>query len=165
MMRFLQKAFNVVSRQVVVDECATFFPELLPWVSWCYGSHPLLWHPLGQISSESGVQQGDPLGPLLFALVLQKLISSVDADDSSSLLHNPLPSHTLSPLEPPTAPSTRAAQPSASARKQCIVHSCPELIGPSMWHNHMTLHKVFQDQSRLNGYRSRILSFVLDAVL
>ncbi|KAL5478022.1 hypothetical protein EMCRGX_G024897 [Ephydatia muelleri] len=35
----------------------------------------------GQISSESGVQQGDPLGPLLFALVLQKLISSVDADD------------------------------------------------------------------------------------
>ena len=38
-------------------------------------------HPLGQISSESGVQQGDPLGPLLFALVLQKLISSVDADD------------------------------------------------------------------------------------
>eukprot|EP00731_Ephydatia_muelleri_P017769 Em0010g867a len=31
--------------------------------------------------SESGVQQGDPLGPLLFALVLQKLVSSLDADD------------------------------------------------------------------------------------
>ena len=77
----MKNAFNVVSRQAVVDECATFFPELLPWVSWCYGSHPLLWHPLGPISSESGVQQGDPLGPLLFALVLQKLISSVDADD------------------------------------------------------------------------------------
>ena len=41
------------------------FPELLPWVSWCYGTYSLLWHPLGQISSESGVQQGDPLGPLL----------------------------------------------------------------------------------------------------
>ena len=54
---------------------------MLPWVSWCYGTHPLLWHPLGQISSESGVQQGDPLGPLLFALVLQKLVSSLDADE------------------------------------------------------------------------------------
>ena len=58
----------------------------LPWscyheVSWCYGTHPLLWHPLGQISSESGVQQGDPLGLLLFALVLLILMSSLDADD------------------------------------------------------------------------------------
>ena len=27
------------------------------------------------------MQQGDPLGPLLFSLVLQRLISSIDADD------------------------------------------------------------------------------------
>eukprot|EP00731_Ephydatia_muelleri_P016621 Em0009g1045a len=77
----MQNAFNVVSRQAVLDECSTFFPELIPWASWCYGSHPLLWHPLGQITSESGVQQGDPLGPLLFALVLHKLVASVEADD------------------------------------------------------------------------------------
>ena len=77
----MQNAFNIVSRQAVLDECSTFFPELIPWVSWCYGSHPLLWHPLGHITSESGVQQGDPLGPLLFALVLHKLVASVEADD------------------------------------------------------------------------------------
>ena len=41
----------------------------------------MLWHPLGQISSESGVQQGDPLGPLLFALVLHMLVASLEADD------------------------------------------------------------------------------------
>ena len=81
----MQNAFSVVSRQAALDECSTFFPELIPWVSWCYGSHPLLCHPLGQITSESGVQQGellgDPLGPLLFALVLHKLVASVEADD------------------------------------------------------------------------------------
>ena len=36
---------------------------------------------MGKISSQSGVQQGDPLGPMLFALVLHKLVSSIEADD------------------------------------------------------------------------------------
>ena len=76
----VKNAFNAVSRQAV-EECATFPPEILPWVSWCYGSHPLLWHPLRQISSESGFNRGITWVPLLFALVLQKQISSVDADD------------------------------------------------------------------------------------
>ncbi|KAL5500371.1 hypothetical protein EMCRGX_G011922 [Ephydatia muelleri] len=77
----MKNAFNLVSRQTVLEECATFYPELLPWVSYCYGSHPLLCHPLGKITSECGVQQGDPLGPLLFSLVLHKLVSTIDADD------------------------------------------------------------------------------------
>ncbi|KAL5481702.1 hypothetical protein EMCRGX_G021929 [Ephydatia muelleri] len=68
-------AFNMVSRQAILDECATFFPEILPWVVWCYGTHPFLWHP------QFGVQQGDPLRPLLFSLVLQKLAASIDADE------------------------------------------------------------------------------------
>ena len=77
----MSNAFNRVSRQAVLDECSLFFPELLPWVSWCYDSHSILWHPKGTISSQSGVQQGDPLGPMLFALVLRKLVSSIEADD------------------------------------------------------------------------------------
>ena len=48
---------------------------------WCYGSHPLLFHPLGTLTYETGVQQGDPLGPLFFALVLHRIVSSIDADD------------------------------------------------------------------------------------
>ena len=73
----MSNAFNLVSRQALLEECAVHFPELLPWVGWCYGSHPTLWHPLGQLSSETGVQQGDPLGQLLFSLVLHKLVLSI----------------------------------------------------------------------------------------
>ena len=58
-----------------------FFPELLPWVTWCYGTHPLLWCQLGHLLSETGVQQGDPLGPFRFSLVLHKMVSSIDTDD------------------------------------------------------------------------------------
>ena len=44
-----------------------------------YGQHPVLCHPLGIISSETGVQQGDPLGLLLFSLVLHKVVSAMPA--------------------------------------------------------------------------------------
>ncbi|KAL5517866.1 hypothetical protein EMCRGX_G003497 [Ephydatia muelleri] len=61
-----KNAFNLVSRDAVLQECANHFPDLLPWVAWCYGSHPFLWHTMGQLTSQSGVQQGDPLGPFLW---------------------------------------------------------------------------------------------------
>ena len=59
----MRNAFNVVSRQAVHDECSVLLPELLPWASWYYSQHPILWHTVGTISSEAGVQQGDPLDP------------------------------------------------------------------------------------------------------
>ena len=86
----MTNAFNLVSRQAVLDECSALFPDILPWVSWCYGSYQELWHPMGHLSSQSGVQQGDPLGPMLFALVLQKLISTIDADDEFCFRHGTL---------------------------------------------------------------------------
>eukprot|EP00731_Ephydatia_muelleri_P013949 Em0007g1259a len=86
----LHNAFNRVSRQAVLNACALHIPELLPWSQWCYGQHPALWHSLGTISSEIGVQQGDPLGPLLFCLVLQQIISAIaeDVDCESLLFHH-----------------------------------------------------------------------------
>ena len=81
-----QNAFNLVSRQALLDECHSHFPELMPWASWCYGQHPRLFHSMGIISSETGVQQGDLLGPLFFCLVLQKLVATVATDEESSHL-------------------------------------------------------------------------------
>ena len=78
-----QNAFNIVSRQALLEECHTHFPELLPWASWCYGQHPMLFHPMGTISSETGVQQGDPLGPLFFCLVLHKLVATIASDEEA----------------------------------------------------------------------------------
>lgn len=82
----MRNAFNLVSRQAVLDECSVHLPELLPWASWCYGQHPILWHTMGTISSEAGVQQGDPLGPLLFCLMLQKVVSAIAVDSVCSEL-------------------------------------------------------------------------------
>ena len=81
-----KNAFNLVSRDAVLQECANHFPDLLPWVAWCYGSHPFLWHTMGQLTSQSGVQQGDPLGPFLFAFVLHKVAGAIKEDSECSQL-------------------------------------------------------------------------------
>eukprot|EP00731_Ephydatia_muelleri_P023392 Em0015g975a len=86
----MRNAFNVVSRQAFLSECSLHFPELYPWVLWCYGQHPILWHPMGTLTSECGVQQGDPLGPLLFCLVLNILVKDICSDPNCANLsfHN-----------------------------------------------------------------------------
>ena len=70
----MKNAFNMVSQEAILSECSKHFPELRPWATWYYSQHPILWHPLGSLHSEQGVQQGDPLGPLLFSLVLNKVL-------------------------------------------------------------------------------------------
>eukprot|EP00731_Ephydatia_muelleri_P035490 Em0128g7a len=61
-------AFNLVSRQALLDECALHFPDLLPWASWCYGQQPLLQHPLGTVTSElvSAIAMDEDASRLLF---------------------------------------------------------------------------------------------------
>ena len=66
----------MVSRQAVLNELGKHFPELLPWASW---------HPLGCLTSEQGVQEGDPLGPLLFSLVLNFFVSDISSRGDCSL--------------------------------------------------------------------------------
>ena len=76
----LRNAFNCVSRAEILKLVQTKFPHLSRWVHWIYGGEaPLLWFGSDVLRSKEGVQQGDPLGPLLFAMVIQSLVDAIRA--------------------------------------------------------------------------------------
>ena len=70
-------AFNCVDRTAFLSECRHNFPGLSHWAEWCYSQPSHLTFGRNKLSSQSGVQQGDPLGPFLFALTLQPLLREV----------------------------------------------------------------------------------------
>ena len=66
-------AFNRISRHHVLESATVQFPGLARWVTWCYQEPSALRFGTAVISSAGGVQQGDPLGPLLFATAIHQL--------------------------------------------------------------------------------------------
>ena len=78
-----KNAFNLASRARILALVTEHFPEIARWAYWCYGQpggeDPMLWFAEWVMTSKEGVQQGDPLGPLLFSLVIQKLIAAINA--------------------------------------------------------------------------------------
>ena len=57
-----------MNRDHIFREIRTTLPELSPWTEKAYGSHPHLIFGKAVLSSQTGVQQGDPLGSLLWAI-------------------------------------------------------------------------------------------------
>ena len=72
-----ENAFNSVDRAAMLGEVRLRLPRLAPYAEWCYGHHSRLLFEGEPLTSEAGVQQGDPLGPLLFALALQPALRAV----------------------------------------------------------------------------------------
>ena len=65
-----KNAFNSVSRTALCHAVAEHFQQLMPYFWAAYGTHSCLVFGSRILASASGVQQGDPLGPLFFSLAL-----------------------------------------------------------------------------------------------
>ncbi|GKA16517.1 putative reverse transcriptase domain-containing protein, partial [Tanacetum coccineum] len=80
-----KNAFNLVDREVMLQEVRIRCPAISRWVEFCYSNPTRLYYGNTPLWSHQGVQQGDPLGPLLFALVLHPLIRKIKDSFSLSL--------------------------------------------------------------------------------
>ena len=75
-----KNAFNLVERDKFIKAASARFAALERWTRWCYSSSPLLIYDHSRVfSSQCGVQQGDPLGPLYFCCALQCLVDRIAA--------------------------------------------------------------------------------------
>jgi len=62
-------------------------PSMFAWMESCYGCQPFLYIGDTSILSCCGVQQGDPLGPMAFALALHPLIEKIRAEVPGLLMN------------------------------------------------------------------------------
>ena len=69
--------FNSISRAHMFEEFRSHIASLSAWIESCYGSQPILYLGTNTILSCFGVQQGDPLGPLGFALTLHPILTRI----------------------------------------------------------------------------------------
>ena len=81
----MKNAFNECNRSAFLDGVCKEFPEISPWVYWCYSQPAELRFGHRRILASTGVQQGDPLGPLLFSLVLVQFLRSISFSETCLL--------------------------------------------------------------------------------
>jgi hypothetical protein len=70
-------AFNLIDRSAFLSIVKEAFPDLFNLVGYLYSAQGRLLAGDSCIYSCQGVQQGDPLGPFLFSLVLQELLFKI----------------------------------------------------------------------------------------
>ena len=81
-----RNAFNSVRRDKILEAVKSSIPELFLFISSAYSVPSYLVCGDSIILSEESVQQGDPLGPLLFCLTLHPLLSQLQSELKISTL-------------------------------------------------------------------------------
>ena len=75
-----ENAFNSIRRDKILQAVEKHIPELVPYVHSAYSSPTTLqWDNVQLVSAES-IQQGDPIGPMLFCIAIHELVSSLSSD-------------------------------------------------------------------------------------
>jgi len=75
-----RNAFNTLRRDAIFEAVAKHFPELLPFAISTMDNPTFLQFADYLLQSEEGAQQGDPLGPLYFCLVIKELLESLQSE-------------------------------------------------------------------------------------
>ena len=70
----IANAYNTISREACLEGVEKFCPDLLRWAKWCLNGSSHVYFGSHTIPCTTGVQQGDPLAPLLFAVGLHAII-------------------------------------------------------------------------------------------
>jgi len=73
-------AFNCIRRDSVLAAVSASIPEIYRFCCLAYQNTSILQYGQRTVASEEGVQQGDPLGPLLFCLTVQPLLCSLASE-------------------------------------------------------------------------------------
>ena len=76
----LKNAFNTIRRDRMLSTVREHLPDVYHLMHQAYGSDSLLFHGESQITSATGLQQGDPAGPALFALTIDELVKSLTTE-------------------------------------------------------------------------------------
>lgn len=76
----VKNAFNSFDRNYMLNKVLDFFPEIYNYVWQSYSSPSHLTFSEFLLTSTSGCQQGDPLGPFLFSLTIQSIIQELNAE-------------------------------------------------------------------------------------
>ena len=75
-----RNTFNTLHRKNMLVVVANHAPEILPFATSAYSSPTVLRFGDHYLESCEGPQQGDPLGPLLFCLAIQPMLSSLTSE-------------------------------------------------------------------------------------
>ena len=77
----MKNALNECDRSAFFTCVTEDFPEISAWAKWCYSQPAELRFGNRKLLASSGVQQGNPLGPLHFSLVILQFIDAVKLHD------------------------------------------------------------------------------------